>query len=170
MAAHDTKTHDEKVRKLDALIRDIKVAMLTTADPSGRLYSRPMYALEGLDAEGCLNFFADRDSAKVDELRQDAQVNCAFARPSDQEYVSASGTATVTQDKAQLRANWTAAAKPWYPDGPDTPGLCLIRVKVSDAQYWDAHNKTMLQALGTLKAVVTGERVKNAGENEKVSL
>lgn len=168
--ADEQKTQEQKRAKLDELVRDIRIAMFTTADPNGRLYSRPMYLQEGLDDEGCLNFFADRHSAKIDELRSDAQVNCAFAKPGDQEYVSASGTATVSQDRALIRRKWSAAAKAWYPDGPDSPELCLIRVKVSDAQYWDARNGTVLQVYGTIKAVLTGQRVKDAGENEKVSL
>ena len=169
MAANEPKTQDEKVRTLDRLIRDIEVAMLTTADPSGRLYARPMHAQGGLD-DGCLYFFTMRQSPKVEDIRQDAQVNCAFAKPGADEYVSVAGTAGVTDDRALMERKWDPTLKAWLPQGLDTPGVCLIRVKVSDAQYWDTRQGAMMQLYGTVKAALTGEPVKDVGDVQKVRL
>ena len=53
--------------KLGELIKDIRVAMLTTVDNEGRLHSRPM-ATQQTEFDGTLWFFTDSDSVKVHEL------------------------------------------------------------------------------------------------------
>ena len=164
------KTQDEKVAKLDALIRDIKVAMFTTVDDqSERLYSRPMHVQGGLE-NGELLFFTYAASGKVEDFKQDRHVNCAFAKPDAAEFASVSGIASLTRDRKLMEERWEPTLKAWFPDGIDTPDIALIRVRVSDAQYWDSRNQAMIHAYGMVKAAVTGRPVKDAGENEKVNL
>jgi general stress protein 26 len=69
-----------------------------------------------------------------------------------------------------LKQKWAKPLRAWFPDGLDTDGICLIDVTVGDAQYWDSGNQVMIHAYGVLKSLVTGEGVKDAGDNEKVSL
>ena len=164
------KTHEEKLRKLDSLVRDVGIAMFTSADAqTGLLHSRPMAVQGGLDSN-TLYFFAYQDSAKLDEVRQDHHVNCAFADPGKKHFVSITGTAGVTTDRAKMNEKWTPSLKAWFPKGLDTPGICLIKVLVNEAQYWDAPNQTLLHLYGVAKAALTGEAVQAAGENEKLKL
>lgn len=167
--AHDPKTQDEKLRKLDAMVRDIGVAMLTTSDAQGRLHSRPMHLQGGVE-DGRLYFFAYRRSPKVEELEHDRQVNCAFAEPDDNRYVSIAGTARIRQERDLMERMWNMAQKAWFPQGLDTPGICLIEVEVEDAQYWDAPNQAMVHLWGMVKAAVTGDRVGDPGDHEKLNL
>ena len=166
----DSPTQSEKEKKLDSLVREIKLAMFTTTDDdSGRLYSRPMHLQGGLDG-GHLYFFTYRESSKVDDLKQDRQVNCGFSNPDDNAFVSCTGRASITTDRNLMRDKWAEPLKAWFPQGIDTDGICLIDVTVEDAQYWDSRNQTMVHAYGILKAAITGEGVKDPGENEKLSL
>ncbi len=57
MSADDT-------RKVAELLEDERLGFLTTADPDGTLVSRPM-ALQEVEFDGDLWFFAERDSRKV---------------------------------------------------------------------------------------------------------
>lgn len=143
--------------------------MFTTVDPNGRLYSRPMHMAGKFDGHD-LYFFAYADSAKVEEFKQDRQVNCAFADTHKAEFVSIAGTASLTQDRALMEQKWSTPLKAWFPDGLETKGIALIQVRASDAQYWDSRNQLMIHAFGVVKAAVTGEPVKDAGENEKLNL
>ena len=159
----------EGVEKLNELIKGIKIAMLTTVDTDGSLRSRPLYTQEA-EPGGDLWFFIDADSAKVDEIAKDPRVNVSYAAPDDQRYVSLSGTAQVLHDRAKMKELWSPVAKGWYPDGPEDPRLALLRVMVEKAEYWDTPSGKMVQLAGFLKAVVTGERLDYAGENEKLEL
>ena len=61
---------DERTRTVTELIKDQRLAMLTTTDPSGTLISRPM-ALQEVEFDGDLWFFASRSSRKVAHVRAD---------------------------------------------------------------------------------------------------
>jgi hypothetical protein len=47
--------------------------------------------------------------------------------------------------------------------------LVLLKVKVEQAEYWDAPSSTIVQIAGFVKAMVTGERA-DGGENRKINL
>ena len=60
-------THDDDVAKVAELIKDARIAMLTTVGADGSLVSRPM-GVQDVDFDGDLWFFADDDSHKVHEI------------------------------------------------------------------------------------------------------
>lgn len=132
-------------RKLARMIRGVRVAMLTTTAPDGSLHSRPM-AVEIEDEEkerdrelnGPLWFFTKVDSGKVDEIKNDAQVNLSYVSFEDHRYVSLSGRATIVRDQEKMDALWSPLYRPWFAKGIDEPGLALLRVDVRTAKYWDA--------------------------------
>jgi general stress protein 26 len=164
------QSQEDCVRKLSELIHDIKVAMLTTVEPDGHLRSRPM-ATQGSDFDGQLWFFTAIDSGKVHEVQLDQYVNVAYSQPDKQIYVSVSGRATISQDKAKLKELWNPIHKAWFPKGLDDPNLALLRVDVDRAEYWDAPSGKLVQLVGFVKAVVTGQPYGEEGvEHAKVEL
>jgi len=48
-----------------------------------------------------------------------------------------------------------SALKVWFPDGPDTPGLTLIKVHADSAQYWEGLSSTIGKVAGGIRALVT---------------
>ena len=155
-------------KKLWDKIKDVRIAMMTTVEADDTLRSRPMY-LQQPEFDGDLWFFTSDDSGKVQEIMHNKQVNLGFADPSDNLYVSISGTAQVLDDRAKEEDLWNPTLKAWFPDGLDDPHLTLICVSADKAEYWDAPNSKMVQLYGFVKAAVTGERA-DPGENEKVKL
>ena len=73
----------DAIQKLGELIKDIRIAMLTTALPNGSLRSRPM-ATQDTEFDGTLWFFTGVESGKVHEIEDDQHVNLSYAEPSDQ--------------------------------------------------------------------------------------
>jgi general stress protein 26 len=161
--------HGDDVQKLAKLIRGIKYAMLTTAMPDGTLRSRPM-ATQQAEFDGTLWFFTYHDSGKVDEIRNDQHVNLGYADPSDNRFVSVSGRATVVRDAAKTKELWTEIHRAWFPKGLDDPNLALLRVDVTDAEYWDGPSTKVAQLAGFVKAVVTGQSANDISENRKIHL
>lgn len=157
----------EGAEKLFSLIKDIKVAMLTTADPDGKLYSRPMWS-GAADEVGDLWFFTRDSTPKTGEIAKDAQVNLAYSDPKSQTYVSLAGTAEILRDRALIADKWEAGLKTWFPKGQDDPEIALIRVHPERGEYWDSPNATMLHLYGYVKASLTGESPKT--ETRKVDL
>jgi general stress protein 26 len=137
------------------LIEGIGIAMLTTIEADGSLASRPMAALE-MDALGALWFFTDLRSSKVEHLRA---AGLSFTDADRAIYVSLSGRGEIDTDRGRIQRLWTNFAKPWFPDGPDSPNLALLKFVPDSADYWDGPNSRMARAFGVLASVVAGKPV-----------
>jgi general stress protein 26 len=121
-------TQSDDVKKLAKLIDGIECAMLTTATDDGSLRSRPMATRHAREFDGTLWFFTDADAAKVLEVEHERHVNVSYADPSKNRYVSVSGRASVSRDRAKMRELWDGGVKAWFPNGPDDPKIALLRV------------------------------------------
>lgn len=151
------------VGKLAKLIKGIRFAMLTTAEGDGSLRSRPMATQKGA-FDGTLWFFTRESSHKVEDIRREKHVNLAYADPEKQMYVSVSGKARVVKDKGKMKALWNPAYRIWFPEGLKDPDMALLRVDVTEAEYWDSPKGAMVYLIGVAKAHKKGD----LGENVKV--
>ena len=165
--ATTTPAQDER-KKLTELIKDIQFTMLTTQEPDGTLRSRPM-TTQQQEFDGDLWFFVGAHSGTAREVQQDQQVNLGYANPGKNTYISVSGRANLVRDRAKMEELWNPVYKAWFPDGLDDPNLALLRVEPTQAEYWDAPNGKVVQALGFAKALLTGQPFQG-GENEKLNL
>lgn len=143
------------VAKLGELIKDIRIAMLTTVEPDGTLLSRPM-AMLGKRFDGKLWFFSSVSSTKAKDVARRHQVNVAFADPKGNRYVSVSGQATVTQDRRKAEEFWTPLVKAWFPKGLEDPDLGLMEIDVERAEYWDTPEGKVVELIGLAKSLLTG--------------
>ncbi|MFR9781010.1 pyridoxamine 5'-phosphate oxidase family protein [Micromonospora sp. MS34] len=153
-------------RRVTELVRDARICLLTTTSVDGRLVSRPM-ALQDTEFDGDLWFFTYADSAKVRQIRVNPEVNVGFSDQRRHAWVSVAGTAQEGWDAARAERLWSPLLRPWFPDGPDTSGLTLIKVHAGSAEYWDAPGGAAVNLLGA-RAAVTG-RPPRARANHEVS-
>lgn len=164
----EKKPLEEGREKVYSLIEDIKIAMMTTQDRDGSLFSRPMVAQER-DGAGDLWFFTAADSPKVREIQENAQILLSYADSDGGAFVSLSGRASLSMDRQKIAALWSEPLKAWFPKGKDDPNICLIRVTPVSAEYWDQPSSKFVQAFGYVKAKITGEAEK-MGENRVVAM
>jgi general stress protein 26 len=151
--ANDIDPQNPDLKKLRKLIREVRVAMMTTVAPDGALRSRPMVTQmeKGATAVWMLTSVA---APKVGELRDDQRVNLSFSSPRDKIYVSVSGVASLVRDPERVRELWDRSFKAWFPVGKKDPDLALIRVTIDHAEYWDATAARMTQLAGFVKSPV----------------
>ncbi len=159
-------TRDEGVAKVAEIIKDIKTCMLTTTDDEGTLVSRPM-AVQQVEFDGDLWFASDAGSRKVHQVRHGAGVNVSFA--SGDAWLSLAGEAEVVEDLEKTKELWNPGLSAWFPDGPESTGLVLLKVHASSAEYWDTPGGKVATLLSYVKARTKGERY-DGGENEVVQL
>ncbi len=165
----DHAQHQENVKKIAALIKEIDFGMLTTVDAEGRLNSRPMSTNKKVEFDGDVWFFTYGESPKVHEIETRPYVNVAFADPKSQTYVSLSGRAELVRDKAKIEELWEPALKAWFPQGVDEPDIALLKINADQAEYWDAPSSPIAHLVSLAKVAVTGAPAQ-PGENEKVTL
>lgn len=156
----------QELQDVAQLVEEIKFAMMTTEEEDGTLRSRPMSTMQ-MDSAGNLWFFTGLDSPKVDEALQHRQVNLSYARPDKQDYLSVSGVVEVVRDKEKMRSLWTPWIKPWFPDGLDDPNLVLLKVAITEAEYWVAPGSAVKRMYGLAKGIMTGN-TDALGDNRKV--
>jgi general stress protein 26 len=164
----------KKLEDLYALIEGMEIAMFTTRRADGQLVSRPMATQT--QAEGSdLWFVTDIESEKLDELEHDPHVNLAYYRDGTREWVSVSGTATVTQDRRAIHELYRPDWKAWFGDqggdrdgGPDDPRLALILVDVQLATYLKVDKPKPVVLFEVVKGMVTGTPP-NVGEQRHVT-
>jgi len=145
------------VEQLNELIGDLKVAILTTVQPNGMLYSCPM-ATQEADVEGHLWFYTGTNTDKVDAIRENPNVCVAYADPDGQRYVSVSGVAELQNNPEKKKERWNPLYTAWFPQGLDDPKLIMIKIRITDVEYWHAPEGKMVQLSGFAKAAITGER------------
>jgi general stress protein 26 len=162
--AHDSS--DEHRRKTLKIISDNKIGMLTTVNPTGSMVSRPL-AVQDVQQDGNLWFITHRDTSQVSHIATNPRVNVTFTSRS--EWVSVAGTAVVVEDKEKTRELWNQVVDAWFPDGPDTPGVVLIKVESDSAEYWDSPGGTLATVISWAKSRITGSRME-AGESHTVEL
>ena len=152
--------------KLCGLIRDIRIALLTTVDHDGRLHTRPVQTLQ-VEANRTLWFFTDWSSPKVDELRHDARVSLGYADPANNVYVAVSGSASLFRDVKKAKQLWSIEQRAYYPEGPGDERLALLGVLIERAEYWIAPGRTSY-LVAAVAAAVTGTPAGVIGGNHKI--
>ena len=157
----------ESIEKIRELTHGIDFCMLTTID-GGQLRSRPM-STQKFEFDGELWFFTSDNTHKMAEIEKDNRANAAYSDPGDNRYLSVSGQAEMVKDRAKIEELWSPVLKAWFPEGLDDPHLCLLKITVEQAEYWDAPSSKIVQLFGMVKAIATGQEA-DYGENKKITL
>ena len=105
-------TNEDQQAKVAELIKDARIAMLTTVSADGSLVSRPM-GVQDVDFDGDLWFFAEEGSHKVHEVEGGSPANAAFADSTA--WVSVSGRAEVVRDRAKITGCGARRPRPGSP-------------------------------------------------------
>ena len=147
------------------LIDEIKVAMMTTRRPDGHLESRAMANQKRADGAD-LWFVTAEDSGKLRDIEHDAHVNLAYYKPGSYEWVSASGIARLSRDRATIKQLYQSDWAAWFgQDGDprhgtaDDPRIVLIAVDVHAAVFLEVNKPKPVVLFELAKGWLTGERV-----------
>jgi general stress protein 26 len=147
------------------LMKKIGFAMLVTHD-GDKLRARPMAAHVDRDAN-TIYFLTDSRRHKDGEIARNPNINLSFADASDQKYVSVTGTAAVSNDRAKIRELFSTPAKAWW-DSAEDPNIRVLKVSPDDAEFWDSPG-TVISYVKMAAAAVTGTRP-DIGTNRKVAI
>jgi general stress protein 26 len=148
----------EGQKKIAELVKDIRIAMMTTVAKDGTMSSRPM-AVQDKPFDGTLWFLTRSTSDKVDEVQEDQNVTLSFADPDDSNYIALKGIGHVSRDRAKIKDLWNPMYKAWFPGGEDDPEITVLRVDVTEGDYWEASGSKLVQLIKYAAASVTGGKI-----------
>ena len=159
---------NDKARDVDRaweLMKKIGFAMLVTHD-GDKLRARPMRAY--LEPENnAIYFLTDARRHKDEEIARNPGINLSFADASDQKYVSVTGTAAVSNDRAKIKQLFSTPAKAWW-NSADDPNIRVLKITPDDAEFWDTPG-SLISYVKMAAAAVAGSRPE-IGDNRKVAL
>lgn len=121
------------ISKVTEIINGSRIGTITTINDNGALVSRPL-AVQDVRDDGDMWFFTSANSSQVVHIRANPAVNVSFGKGT--EWVSVAGTAEVVADRRLIHEMWNQAVEAWFPDGPDTPEVVLLRIGSDSAGYW----------------------------------
>ncbi|QCR31903.1 pyridoxamine 5'-phosphate oxidase family protein [Lysinibacillus sp. SGAir0095] len=153
----------EDIETLRELIKDIDMAMLTTATEEG-LVSRPMKTQE-VEFDGDLWFFTKKDTNKYHEILQNQDVNVAYVGKS---YVSVRGRAEIVEGLDKKKELWSTVYEKIMQTSYDDPNLILLKVNVEAAEYWESGN--FIKKIAFYYKRMTGQSSKSTDINETLEL
>jgi general stress protein 26 len=159
---NDTARDQDRVWEL---MKKVGFAMLVTRDGE-KLRARPMSAY--LDRnEDAVYFLTDARHHKDEEIARDPNVNLSFADTGGQKYVSLTGRATISNDRAKIKQLFGTPAKAWW-DSAEDPNIRVLKISPDDAEFWDSPG-TVVSYVKMAAAAVTGGRP-DLGDNRKVAM
>jgi len=163
-----------EIDKLYEMIGEIEVAMLTTRRPDGHLESRAM-ANQKRAAGADLWFVTADFSSKLRDIEHDPHVNLAYYKDRTREWVSVSGLARISRDRAIIRQLYATDWKAWFPNEgdprhgtPDDPRLVLIGVEVHSAVFLEVDKPQPVVLYEMVKGWIQGKEP-NVGEMHRVN-
>jgi general stress protein 26 len=160
--ANDSMPDQDRVWEL---MKKIGFAMLVTRH-GDKLRARPMAAYVERN-DRAIYFLTDARHHKDEEIASDPNVNLSFADAGSQKYVSLTGKAAISNDRAKIRELFSTPAKAWW-DSPDDPNIRVLKIAPDDAEFWDSPG-TVVSYVKMAAAAVAGSRP-DVGDNRKVAL
>ncbi|MEJ8851908.1 pyridoxamine 5'-phosphate oxidase family protein [Variovorax rhizosphaerae] len=161
--------NDDAHATLWKIIHDTKFGMLTHRHGDGHLHSQPLTTQnKAIEADSLLYFFVARDGDIARHVASDANVNVAYANVDDDDYVSVSGTATISEDQAKKEELFNTIAKAWFPGGATDPNLALLIVRITQAEYWKAKDSKVVQLVKMAASAVSGNSPADMTEHRKL--
>lgn len=123
-------------------LKDVDFVMLNTHTDGGQIAGRPMSNNRQVEYDGDSFFFLDAESRTFADVSRDPNVTLSvqgktgmFGKPPL--FLSIEGQAEIIRDRDALAEHWTSELERWWPEGPETPGVALIKVAAKRIHYWD---------------------------------
>ena len=151
-----------ELKKFYDLVDDIEIAMMTTRRSDGQLRSRAM-ANQKRAAGADLWFVTAEGTDKLADLAADPHLNLAYYRDSNKEWISVSGTATMSRDRGKIRELYAPDWKVWFAEEGDSrhgtaddPRIVLIGVTVHAAEFLEVNKSKPVLLYELVKGWLTG--------------
>lgn len=158
MSTENLKSN-EAIEKLRTLVDGIDVGMLGTyTQESEYVYFVPMSQQE-IDETGCIWYLISSASGTFKNLQIDSKISLTFSDPSDYTFLSLEGRGEIHTDPERIEKYWNKFVASWFDKGKDDPRICVLKVNVEDAHYWDTKSNKLITLFKLASSALTGDRM-----------
>lgn len=162
-------TSQEAAAKIKQMAEEIKICMFCTELSTLPITTRPM-SVQEVDDNGNIWFISSKQSNKNFEISQDDRVQLIFSHIGESHFLSVFGHATTYRDKSKIEEVWSPIAKVWFEEGEDDPDITVIKVRPTNAYYWDTKEGKVVAFLKIAAAAITGGNAEDVGVEGRIVL
>lgn len=155
----------DAIDKLKELIKSESICHFCTQLSEQPINSRPM-STQAVDDSGNIWFMSSLKSGKNADIEGDNAVQLFYSNPSNYEFLTVYGHATIHTDRTKIYEMWTPFAKAWFQDGKDDADISLIKVAPESSYYWDTKSNKAISMVKILAAIITNNAPDDGIEGE----
>ena len=160
----------DNMDKVQAIIKDVKFAMMSTVNKKGDLHAWPMTTNEASLAAKEIWFIGDKTSDVVKDIQDNNNVGLTYSTQDAKNYVSVSGKVDLIDDKAKIEELWSPMDSAFFEQGKDDPKVQLIKVVPHGVECWISGSSTINMFKMVAAAVQEGKTAEDIGETFKIEL
>ena len=146
-----TKTLSE----ISKIMRGIDFCVLSARAADGSIGARPMSNNSEVDYNGTSYYFTYEDARMVDDIERESSIGLSYqgsaglmgvvGKPGI--FIHVESDAELVRDVAAFEQHWDKGLDRWFPQGPKTPGVVMIKARARRIHYWDGEEEAevMLQ-------------------------
>ncbi len=123
------------LKTLAEKMKDLDFCMMITQDGRGTFHSRPMSNNGKVEYDGNSWFFTFEGSNKVKQIETHPHVSLIYQND-DMLFIECYGDASIIRQKSIMQDKWVDELSMWFPEGLETPGICMVKVTASRVQFW----------------------------------
>ncbi|AMN66518.1 pyridoxamine 5'-phosphate oxidase family protein [Psychrobacter sp. P11G5] len=160
----------ESIDKIQAVIKDVKFAMMSTVNSKGDIHAWPMTTSEASIGGKEIWFIGDKKSDVVKDIQDNPKIGLSYASQDEKDYVSISANAELPTDKDKLDELWSPVYNAFFEHGKEDENVQLIKVVPHGVECWLSGSSTVNMFKMAAAALQDGKTAENIGEQFSVSL
>ena len=163
-------TKQEQLDKIQAVIKDVKFAMMSTTNKKGDIHAWPMTTNKVNLNDKEIWFIGDKSSDLVKDIKDDARIGLTYATQDEKNYVSVSGDAELPTDQAKLDELWSPVYDAFFANGKEDENVQLIKIVPHGIECWLSGSTVVNMFKMAAAALQDGKTAEDMGETFSVSL
>ncbi len=160
----------EQLDKIQDVIKDVKFAMMSTANSKGDVHAWPMTTSETSLGAKEIWFIGDKTSDVVKDIQDNPKIGLSYASEDEKNYVSVSANAELSSDQAKLDELWSPVYNAFFEHGKEDPNVQLIKVVPHGVECWLSGSSTVNMFKMAAAALQDGKTAEDMGEQFSVAL
>lgn len=163
-------TKQEQLDKIQAVIKDVKFAMMSTTNKKGDIHAWPMTTNKVNLDDKEIWFIGDKSSDLVKDIKEDARIGLTYATQDEKNYVSVSGDAELPTDQAKLDELWSPVYDAFFANGKEDENVQLIKIVPHGIECWLSGSTVVNMFKMAAAALQDGKTAEDMGKTFSVSL
>ena len=160
----------DNIDKVQAIIKDVKFAMMSTVNSKGDIHAWPMTTNEASLGAKEIWFIGDKTSDVYKDIQDNAKIGLSYATQDSKNYVSVSAIAELPTDRAKLEELWSPVYDAFFEQGIDDENVQLIKVVPHGVECWISGSSTINVFKMVAAALQDGKTAEDLGDTFKIEL